>query len=274
MKSRQRGAANGRRKRRVRSVQVNARGRDDGKEGQLALTFRTWGGARAGAGRPRTSKRVSHAVRGRISRHRPCHITLRLVAGLPSLRERRAFRVVRAALAATTLVRVVEYSVLSNHLHLIVEANDAASLARGMQSLGIRLAKRLNAYFGRRGRVFDDRYHARVLSSPRQVRNALVYVLNNFRKHADQAGPPLPLSFLDPCSSAGFFEGWDSDWIHAPPDPRAFRDPCPKLARGNSPARSFLLRKGWKRYGALKPFEMPRGEQRRPSGRDAPSFAS
>jgi hypothetical protein len=184
-------------------------------------------------------------------------VTLRLVAGLPSLRGQRVFRVVRAALAATTGVRIVEYSVMSNHLHLLVEAANARALARGMQALCIRVAKRLNGFFGRSGRVFADRYHSRALRTPREVRNALVYVLNNFRRHADQSGPRLPLSYRDPCSSAGFFAGWDPEWTHAPPDHRAFRDPCPSLGRGTVPARSFLLRPGWRRHGPLRPFELP-----------------
>jgi putative transposase len=224
---------------------------------QLALRFRTWGGARPGAGRPRSSERVAHAQRARISRHVPCHVTLRLVAGLPSLRSQRLFRLVRRALGAARNARIVEYSVLSNHLHFIVEADDARALARGVQSVSIRLAKRLNGFLRRSGRVFVDRYHSRPLRSPREVRNALVYVLNNFRKHADQSGPRLPLSFLDPYSSAGFFEGWDPEWTHAPPDRRAFRDPCPYLPQGRLPARSFLLRRGWRRWGLIRPFELP-----------------
>jgi putative transposase len=170
---------------------------------------------------------------------------------------------------ATKFVRIVEYSVMSNHLHLLVEAVSASALARGMQSVSIRLAKRLNALLKRSGRVLADRYHCRALRSPREVRRALVYVLNNFRRHADQNGPRLPLAFLDPRSSAGFFDGWDPEWTHAPPDPRAFRDPCPDLARGTAPAQSFLLSKGWKRYGALRPFEVPVGSARRRAPRAA-----
>jgi putative transposase len=224
---------------------------------QLVFRFRTWGGARPGAGRPRSSTRMAHVRREPTSRHAPCHVTVRLVPGLPSLRAYRVFRVVRAALAATKLAHVVEYSVMSNHLHLLVEAESAQALARGMRSITIRIAKRLNAFLRRRGRVFVDRYHSRALRSPREVRNALVYVLNNFRRHADQSGPRLPLSYVDPCSSAGFFEGWDPEWTHAPPDRRAFRDPYPNVARGTVPARSFLLRHGWKRHGLLRPFELP-----------------
>jgi putative transposase len=150
---------------------------------------------------------MAHARRERASWHAPCHVAVRLVPGLPSLRAFRLFRVVRAALAATKFAHVVEYSVMSNHLHLLVEAASARALSRSMQSITIRLAKRLNALLRRSGRVFADRYRSRSLRSPREVRNALVYVLNNFRRHADQSGPRLPLSFVDPYSSAGFFEG-------------------------------------------------------------------
>jgi len=192
-----------------------------------------------------------------VSRHVPLHVTLRVVAGLPSLREKRAFRVVRRALGDPRAggARVVHYSVQSNHVHLIVEAPDKRSLARGMQALAIRLAKRLNRSFERRGSVFADRFHARSLRTPLEVRRALAYVLNNYRKHADRRGPHLPLSFVDACSSALWFDGWDPAWLHAPPDPRAQRDPCPWLASGVVPARSFLLRRGWRRHGLLEPFD-------------------
>ncbi len=147
-------------------------------------------------------------------------------------------------------------SVQSNHLHLIVEAPDKRRLARGIQALSIRLAKRLNRFFQRTGRVFADRFHARSLKTPLEVRRALVYVLNNYRKHADARGPRLPLSFLDACSSAPWFDGWSPEWIHAPPDPRAPRDAQPHLSSGVVPARGFLLTRGWRRHGLIRPFEV------------------
>jgi putative transposase len=164
--------------------------------------------------------------------------------------------VVRAALAGSKRSQIIHYSVQSNHLHLVVEAASAKALAQSLQSLAIRVAKRLNAHFRRRGRLFADRYHSRPLRSPREMRNALAYVLNNFRRHADERGPKLPLSFLDPCSSAGFFEGWDPEWIHAPPDRRAFSDPHPDLPPGTVRPRSFLARRGWRRHGPLRPFDV------------------
>jgi hypothetical protein len=156
-------------------------------------------------------------------------------------------------------VGVVQYSVQSNHIHLIVEAPSARSLAQGMQALSIRLAKRLNRLFARKGRLFDDRFHARRLKTPLEVRRALAYVLNNYRRHGDTNGPRLPLSFRDPYSSAAWFDGWDPEWVHAAPDRRALRDPMPAVAPGVVMATSFLLRRGWRRHGLLRPFDVSDG---------------
>jgi REP element-mobilizing transposase RayT len=237
--------------------------REDGQGAQLGLRFRTWGGARQGAGRPRSSQRVSHLTRERVTRHVPLHVTLRLVRGLPSLRGKAAFRVVREALTAARPggVRVVQYSIQSNHVHLVVEAQSTQALARGMQALSIRLAKQLNRSFERKGRVFGDRFHARALKTPLEVRRALAYVLNNFRRHADGKGPRLPLSFRDPMSSAHWFDGWDPEWVHAAPDRRALLDPAPTLESGVVAARSFLLRSGWRRHGLLQPFDVSDAER-------------
>ena len=51
-----------------------------------------------------------------------------------------------------------------------------ARLVRGLQGLAIRLAKALNRALGRGGTVWGDRYHARVLRTPREVRATLVSI--------------------------------------------------------------------------------------------------
>ncbi|HSU41126.1 MAG TPA: transposase [Polyangiaceae bacterium] len=215
-----------------------------------------------------------------MTRHVPLHVTLGLVPGLPSLRGKAAFRVVREALAAARRggVRVIHYSIQSNHVHLLVEAESAQGLARGMQALSIRLAKQLNRSFERKGRVFADRFHARALKTPLEVRRALAYVLNNFRRHADGKGPRLPLSFRDPMSSAHWFDGWDPEWVHAAPDKRALLDPAPRLESGVVAARSFLLRSGWRRHGLLQPFDVSDAERglnaRRAAGPARPRTAA
>ncbi|MEO0594260.1 MAG: hypothetical protein AAFZ38_11830, partial [Myxococcota bacterium] len=74
------------------------------------------------------------------------------------------------------------------------------ALARGMQGLNIRLAKRLNTLFGRAGRFFADRYHSRLLRTPREVCRVIQYLLNNRTKHRREAGL-TKLSAHDPCTS-------------------------------------------------------------------------
>ena len=96
-------------------------------------------------------------------------------------------------------LRVVHYSIQGNHLHLIVEIDDAAMLSRAINGLAVRLARALNHLAERKGKVFVDRYHAHVLKTPREVRNAVRYVLENFRHHLREDVAPAG---ADPRSSA------------------------------------------------------------------------
>jgi len=158
----------------------------------------------------------------------PLHVTVRMAPHVYNLRSRRSFRVIEASLrvgADRFNVRVIQFSVQGNHIHLLVEAPDRRALARAIQGLSIRVAKGLNRMMGRSGRVFDDRYHARVLRTPTEVRHAIHYVLDNARKHAAQRGETCSPGYVDPYSSAG----------------------APDLAL--PPAQTWLLRVGWKRAG-------------------------
>ena len=121
------------------------------------------------------------ATRARVSdlgwqAHHPVHVTLRIVAGVPSLRDWARFSELRAALARGQErfgFRLVHYSVQSDYVHLSAEARDRRALSRGMQGLSVRLARAVNRTLGRRGRVFADRYHARALKTPRATHFAL-----------------------------------------------------------------------------------------------------
>jgi putative transposase len=174
------------------------------------------------------------------------HVTVRLLAGLPPLRRARAYRAIRAAIGGVQRAGfgVVHFSVMTNHVHFIVEAVDGKQLSRGMQGLKISIAKRLNRIWRRpRGSVFGERYHARQLATPTQTRNTLLYVLGNARKHAAEHGRTLPRRWVDPFSSARQFDGWrqavvPSEGVVVPP-------------------RTWLLRVGWRRRGLIDAHAIP-----------------
>ena len=236
---------------------------------QLALRARTWGGARAGAGRPRTSRRVSHDTRPEHVAREPLHVTLRARRGVPSFRQQVTFRALVWALARAhkSDFRVLHFSFQHDHAHLIVEAADKETLARGAQGMNVRLARALNRAVGRKGGVWADRYHARPLRTPREVRNALVYVLANHKKHAAAvpascaSRTPRERASIDPFSSAPWFSGWTS---RAGPllAPLAVALAAATASRAlpRSPAaapRTWLAAASWQRHGLLDPAESP-----------------
>jgi hypothetical protein len=73
-------------------------------------------------------------------------------------------------------------------MHLLVEAEGAKSLAKGMNGLGVRVARGLNRVMGRNGDVLEDRYHAHILETPTEVKNARAYQLTNAHKHYGLVG--------------------------------------------------------------------------------------
>jgi hypothetical protein len=134
--------------------------------------------------------------------------------------------------------RICQFSVQGNHVHLVCEARDEVALARGIQGWKIRVARRLNAYWHRGGRLFDDRYHAVILTTPRRTRNALVHVLHNARRHREA------VATVDIYSSAWYFDGWHTDDWRRGFDPPDNRD-GPAVAR----AETWLLSTGWRTRG-------------------------
>jgi putative transposase len=206
------------------------------------------GGKRLGAGRKRASSRecVPHRARPRHSHAHPVLVTLRVRRGLPTLRHAGLYAFLRDAIrgasrspAVGTAFRVVEFSIQDDHAHFIVEAHDGDTLSRGLRGLAIRLARAFNLAAGVRGPVWGDRYHAVALKTPRHVRNAIVYVLMNAKKHR------VASSHIDTFSSAPWFRGFTVA-IESP------REDAP-VAR----ARTWLANVGWKRRGLVSPDERP-----------------
>lgn len=220
---------------------------------QLALELEEaprWGGRRAGAGRKTGAvRRDAHRKRATLHRSHPCHVTLKIRRGVPSLRSKRFVAELEGSLRVACergRFRVVHYSIQRDHLHAIVEAASARDLANGMKAIGARLARAVHRAFRLRGRVLAGRFHLHVLRTPREVRNAIAYVLMNARRHAAKIGSRIdPLGRIDPASSGRWFRGWRAA-------PRESRD-APAVAS----ARTWLLAVGWRRAGLLNPSEIP-----------------
>jgi REP element-mobilizing transposase RayT len=198
---------------------------------------------------------LPHVVR-KAFKTLPAHVTLRLRSDLPSLRTGRVVREIERTFAAGCArpgFRLVHYSLQGNHAHLIVEAQDRHALGRGMMAIGARLARAVNRVAERSGSVLADRYHARLLPTPKEVRNALRYVLLNARRHAAKARDALARAVrLDPASSARWFDGWKRERLCAK-DGGGTASERPAVAR----ARTWLLAVGWRRYGLLDPADVP-----------------
>ncbi|HEY2386744.1 MAG TPA: hypothetical protein VGK30_07260 [Candidatus Binatia bacterium] len=228
---------------------------------QLALTLTTpcgWGGRRPGAGRKRqpgapiTLPHVSRAGFKRL----PAHVTLRLRSDAPSLRTIRIVRAIERSFAAGCTrpgFRLVHYSLQGSHAHLIVEAQDRAALGRGMKAIGSRIARAVNRIARRTGPVLADRYHVRMLPTPKEVRVALRYVLLNARHHTGRIRAKLAGVRLDPASSARWFDGWKRGSTAVIEGNAGGAPGGPPVAR----ARTWLLTVGWRRHGLIDPADVP-----------------
>ena len=200
---------------------------------QLPLARRAgWGGRRDGAGRKRKDGQagpgVPHLRRPPLDSRNPVHVTLKVRREVWSLRRGRSVRALKRLLLEVKRRRVngvaplgiVHFAILSNHLHLMVEAGNRIALSRGLQALEIRMARALNHSMNRKGRVFADRFHAHILKTPTEVGRARRYVLENAAIHDARAGV-RPVAG-DGCTSEA-------------------------MPGCTSPPRTWLLAEGWRR---------------------------
>jgi len=230
------------------------------------VLFKPRGGKRRGAGRPAKGNRAGspHKTRAFLHERYPVHVTLRVVPAVGALRKRKAYHAVREATltaARRENFRIIHLSIQRTHIHLLVEAKNTEALAVGMQGFQISAAKHLNAAISkgkpgprRRGTVFPDRYHPVIIKSPRQARNALKYILNNFRRHQEDQVAPMARWNVDWFSTGAMFPSWteygDEAFLwRGPPtyDPLWVWRP-----------QTWLLREGWKFHGdTISCFEVP-----------------
>ncbi|MEO7732285.1 MAG: transposase [Kofleriaceae bacterium] len=221
------------------------------------------GGKRKGAGRKPRGHRAgtSHEERPEIELKHPLHITLRVVPEVGSLRRRDMYRAVREATIVAAIrarIRIVHLSIQATHIHMLVEADNKLALTLGMQGFQISVARNINTALGdktrrRRGPVFADRYHVVVIRSPTQARNALSYVVNNWRKHQEDRSEPRRIWLVDPYSSGISFPDWRE---------RQHEHCMLPIPRDHDPLivfrpKSWLLREGWMRAGTVSACEVP-----------------
>jgi REP element-mobilizing transposase RayT len=221
------------------------------------------GGKRRGAGRKPKGTRAGerHEARPEFKSHHALHVVMRVAPAVGNLRRRKLYKALRDATITTALrerFRIVHLSIQRTHVHMLVEAEHKAALARGMQGFQISAARNVNTMLGeggrrRRGKVFADRYHLEVITSPTRARHAIGYVLNNFRKHGEDQHEWARTWLVDPFSSGISFADWkeleDKAWmwpIRPTYDPLVVRRP-----------RTWLLAEGWKLAGTISAREVP-----------------
>jgi REP element-mobilizing transposase RayT len=224
---------------------------------QLGL-FKKRGGKRRGAGRPPKGRRAGspHKERPYLHARHPVHVVLRAVSAVGNLRRRRIYQAIREATLTTARredFRIVHVSIQRTHVHLLVEASHKGALASGMQGFQISAAKHLNAAISkgrpgprRRGTVFPDRYHAEIITSPRQARHVMSYVINNWRKHKEDRSEATRGWAIDWFSSAAMFP----DWAEYGDEGFLWRGPPTYEPLLVYRPRTWLLREGWKKHGA------------------------
>jgi hypothetical protein len=178
---------------------------------------------------------MPHVTRPKIDPRYPVQVTIRATPGLPSFRSPRVFGALRRAIARASVdrFRVIHFSIQQDHGHFIVEGDEPRRARGGVHGLAIRLALAVNRVLGRKGKVVGDRFHARALTSPRQMRTSMVYVLLNFRKHLRAPAG------IDPRSSGPHFSGWE----RAPG--------TPDDATATALPSTWMARTGWRSAGGL-----------------------
>jgi len=221
------------------------------------------GGKRRGAGRKPKGARAGerHEARPDFKPYHALHVVMRVAPAVGSLRRRKLYKAMRDATITAALrerFRIVHISLQRTHVHMLVEAEHKAALARGMQGFQISAARNINTALGdgarrRRGKVFADRYHVEVIMSPTQARHAISYILCNWRRHGEDRDGVASTWLVDPFSTGILFPDWtelkDKAWmwpIRETYDPLVVFRP-----------KTWILAEGWKLCGAISARDIP-----------------
>jgi len=215
------------------------------------------GGKRRGAGRKPKGTRAGerHEARQEFKPYHALHVVMRVVPAVGSLRRRKMYHAMREASITAAMrerFRIIHISLQRTHVHMLVEADHKTALSRGMQGFQISAARNINTVLGdgtrrRRGKVFADRYHVEVITSPRRARHALGYILGNWRKHKEDQQGLASTWLIDPFSTAILFPDWKELQDKALMWPiRTTYDPMIVFR-----PRTWLLAEGWKLGGGV-----------------------
>ena len=152
------------------------------------------GGRRPGSGRKRIhSKGVAHRKRESVKPRHALHINFRVKV---QIKNKLSLQILKRAIqnARTHGLKIIHFSLQSNHVHLLVEAANKEILTRGMRSLTITFSKGVD-----KGRIQLERYHLHVLKTLQETKNATHYVLFNEQKHSG-----LKRAYISDYSSLGW----------------------------------------------------------------------
>lgn len=138
------------------------------------------------AGRPAIhDPGIRHTRRFRLEKPSSLHLTVKVRNNKADIQSKRILKALHYAIKRARLkgLRVVHYTLEYNHVHLLVESVDNKILHKGMQAFGITIAKAINKIKKTKGTVYKNRYHLRLINSPKQLKNALHYIFSNGIKH-------------------------------------------------------------------------------------------
>src|SRR5690606_29712838 len=111
------------------------------KQLKLNLYKGSWGGRRPGSGRKRLhSKGVAHRKREKVNERLPLHINFKFNK---HIKNKMCLKLLKKAIMNDRShgLRIVHFSLQSNHIHLIVECGSNQTLTKGMRSLTVTFAK-------------------------------------------------------------------------------------------------------------------------------------
>ena len=150
------------------------------------------------AGRPaKVDRGIRHISRERIKVLTTLHLTIKVRENKADIKSKTILKALHHAIKRARMkqLRILHYTLEYNHVHLLVEATGNKILHSGMQAMGISFSKAINKIKCLKGSVYKNRYHFRSLKTRRELKNAILYIFNNARKHKRS------LSALDPFNS-------------------------------------------------------------------------